>query len=47
VVAAAHRSGASAVRVVTECENTAAWRLYLRQGFVPQQFIAVFHLVRL
>ena len=46
VVAAARESGASAVRVVTECENTAAWKLYLQQGFVPDHFTAAFHLVR-
>jgi GNAT superfamily N-acetyltransferase len=46
VVAAAANSGASTVRVVTECENTPAWKLYLQQGFVPDHFTAAFHLVR-
>ena len=32
--------------VTTECENTRAWRLYMRAGFLPARFTAAFHLVR-
>lgn len=41
----ARQSGASSVRVKTECENTGAWRLYQRKGFVPVTYTSVFHLV--
>jgi GNAT superfamily N-acetyltransferase len=41
----ARQSGASSVRVKTECENTAAWSLYQRKGFVPATYTSAFHLV--
>ncbi len=47
VLHAALRRGATAVDVVTECENCPAWNLYLKSGFLPAAFTAVFHLVRL
>jgi len=39
-------SGAERLLVTTECENTRAWTLYQRCGFVPFEFTSVFHLVR-
>jgi GNAT superfamily N-acetyltransferase len=47
VMAAAAAAGASFVRVVTECENPAAWSLYQKSGFTPIQYKAVFHFVRI
>jgi GNAT superfamily N-acetyltransferase len=47
VTAAAAAAGARSVRVVTECENTAAWSLYQKSGFKPVQYTSAFHLVRL
>jgi len=47
VIDYARRSGASDVRVTTECENTTAWNLYQRLGFVTETFTSVFHLVSL
>jgi GNAT superfamily N-acetyltransferase len=47
VTAAAAVAGARSVRVVTECENTAAWSLYQKSGFRPVLYTAAFHLVRL
>lgn len=43
----ARESGARSVRVKTECENTGAWRLYQRKGFIPVSYTSVFHLVLL
>lgn len=37
----------SRIEVVTECENQAAWRLYIRSGFRLSQFYSVFHYVDL
>ena len=48
VTAACHRAhelGAERLLVTTECENARAWRLYQRCGFVPCEFVAVFHAV--
>jgi GNAT superfamily N-acetyltransferase len=45
VLANARQSGASSVRVTTECENTGAWSLYQRMGFVPLTYTSAFHLV--
>ena len=45
VVDYARRHGAREVRVTTECENTGAWMLYQRAGFVAVKYSAVFHLV--
>lgn len=45
VLAHAVASGARGVRVTTECENTPAWSLYQRLGFVPVEYMACFHLV--
>lgn len=39
--------GAGKLHVTTECENQAAWSLYLRTGFVPSMFTAAFHLVKM
>lgn len=36
-----------AITVVTECENTRAWRLYVRNGFRVTDFYSVFHFVYL
>lgn len=41
----ARQTGASGVRVTTECENTPACALYQREGFVPMTYTSVFHLV--
>jgi len=41
----ARQSGASTVHVKTECENTGAWSLYQRLGFVPVTYTSAFHLV--
>ncbi len=46
VVEHARQTGATRVRVTTECENTAGWSLYLKLGFLPARYNAVFHLVR-
>jgi ribosomal protein S18 acetylase RimI-like enzyme len=43
--ALAHTSGADRLLVTTECENTRAWTLYQRCGFLPLEFTSVFHLV--
>jgi GNAT superfamily N-acetyltransferase len=45
VLAHARQSGASSVRVKTECENPGAWSLYQRKRFVPVAYTSVFHLV--
>ena len=45
VVEYARHTGAASVRVTTECENAAAWSLYLRKGFVPEAYTSAFHLV--
>ena len=42
----ADERGAETLSVTTECENRSAWRLYQRCGFVPTDFVAVFHLVQ-
>jgi hypothetical protein len=34
------------VKVVTECENLPALKLYMKAGFVPARFFSVFHLVQ-
>lgn len=36
-------TGAKRIRVVTECENTPAWRLYQSHGFEIHQYQSVFH----
>ena len=46
VVGAAKASGAKFVRVVTECENPVACRVYQKAGFRNPIYTAVFHLVR-
>lgn len=46
LVARAGGRGAPSFSVVTECENRAAWRLYLKSGFAPARFVSVFHKVR-
>jgi len=46
LVAHARERGAPSLSVVTECENRAAWRLYLRCGFAPARFVTVFHKVQ-
>jgi ribosomal protein S18 acetylase RimI-like enzyme len=45
VAAYGSTTGASAIRVVTECENRPAWRLYLGRKFTPVEFTTVFHSV--
>jgi GNAT superfamily N-acetyltransferase len=47
VLRAAVEKGAVGVHVTTECENYAAWNLYLKLGFLPTAFTSAFHLVRL
>jgi hypothetical protein len=42
----ARECDANELFVTTECENTRAWNLYLRAGFVPTKFASVFHLVQ-
>jgi hypothetical protein len=38
--------GKSSVEVTTECENLTAVGLYTKVGFVPVNFVSVFHLVK-
>lgn len=38
--------GATEIAVTTECENSRAWQLYVRAGFLPARFAAAFHLVQ-
>jgi GNAT superfamily N-acetyltransferase len=45
LIARAGDRGAPSFSVVTECENPAAWRLYLKSGFTPSCFVSVFHKV--
>jgi len=42
----AREQRAKELLVTTECENTRAWRLYMRAGFLPAKFTAAFHLVQ-
>ena len=42
----AREQGANELLVTTECENTRAWNLYQRAGFVPAKFTSAFHLVQ-
>jgi GNAT superfamily N-acetyltransferase len=42
----ARDQGAKELFVTTECENTRAWNLYVRAGFVPAKFTSAFHLVQ-
>lgn len=42
----ARQQGATELLVTTECENTRAWNLYTRAGFVPFRFTSAFHLVQ-
>ena len=42
----AREQGARELFVTTECENTRAWNLYQRAGFVPAKFTSAFHLVQ-
>ncbi|MEO8024996.1 MAG: GNAT family N-acetyltransferase [Bryobacteraceae bacterium] len=44
VVGRAAELGLRAVRVTTECENVAAWSMYMKQGFTPISYTACFHL---
>lgn len=44
VLCAAQERGSRHVKVVTECENRPAVRLYLKTGFSPVHFYSVFHL---
>ncbi len=45
VVAECSRLGLKAVEVTTECENTAAWHLYMKCGFQTDVFFGCYHLV--
>jgi GNAT superfamily N-acetyltransferase len=42
----AHRLGANALHVTTECPNHPAWNLYQRSGFQASAFTCAMHLVR-
>jgi GNAT superfamily N-acetyltransferase len=42
----AQQQGATELFVTTECENTRAWNLYQRNGFVPFKYTSAFHLVQ-
>jgi GNAT superfamily N-acetyltransferase len=42
----ARQQGAKEMFVTTECENTRAWGLYQRAGFVPAKYTSAFHLVQ-
>jgi GNAT superfamily N-acetyltransferase len=41
----ARKLGLRSVSVTTECENVAAWSLYVKQGFVPVSYTACFQYV--
>lgn len=42
----AQSRGLKRVHVTTECENKAAWNLYLQRGFQVSGFVSVFHFVK-